>query len=52
MKKTWNNNLDWKKIDQIRYYLIEKTNQNELISKKHKRVLNYVDYSVIAISLS
>ena len=37
-----------KKIDQIRYYLIAEKNKNELISKKHKKVLNYIDYSVIA----
>ena len=41
-----------KKIDEIRNYLIEKRNQNELMSKKHKkvcRVLNYIDHSLIVI---
>ena len=35
-----------KTIDEIRNYLTEKINQNELMSKKHKkvfRVLNYID---------
>ena len=34
-----------KKIDEIRNYLIEEINRNELMSKKHKnvsRVLNYI----------
>ena len=34
-----------KKIDEIRNYLIEEINQNELISMKHKnicKVLNYI----------
>ena len=34
-----------KKIDELRNYLIEETNRNELMSKKHKsfcRVLNYI----------
>ena len=42
-----------KKIDEIRNYLIEEINRNELISKKHKkvgRVLNYIDHSLIVIS--
>ena len=42
-----------KKIDEIRNYLIEEINQNELMGKKHKkvcRVLNYIDRSLIAIS--
>ena len=41
-----------RKIDEIRHYLIEEINRNGLMSKKHKkgcRVLNYVDYSLIAI---
>ena len=39
-----------KKIDEIRNYLIEEINLNELMSKKHKkvcRVLNYIDHSFI-----
>ena len=41
------------KIDEIRNYLIEKINQNKLVSKKHKelcKVLNYIDHSLIVIS--
>ena len=41
------------KIDEIRNYLIEEINQNELMSKKQRkvcRVLNYIDHSLIAIS--
>ena len=36
-----------KKIDEIRNYLMEEINQNELMIKKHKkvcRILNYIDY--------
>ena len=35
------------KTDEIKNYLIEETNQNELMSKKHKNVysvLNYIDH--------
>ena len=42
-----------RKIDEIRNYLIEERNQNELISKKYKkvcRVLKYIDHSLIVIS--
>ena len=42
------------KIDKIRNYLSEEINQNELMSKNHKkrvcRVLNYIDHSLIVIS--
>ena len=41
------------KIDEIRNYLIEKINQNELMIKKHKkvcRVLNYIDYLLVVTS--
>ena len=41
------------KINQIRKYLIKGTNQNELMSKEHKkvcRILNYIEHSLIAIS--
>ena len=37
----------------IRNNLIEESNQNKLMSKKHKkvcRVLNYIEYSLIVIS--
>ena len=43
-----------KRIDEIRNYIIEEINRNELISTKHKnvsRVLNYIDYSLIGISI-
>ena len=36
-----------KNIDETRNYLIEKINQNELMSKKHKKVyrlLNYIEH--------
>ena len=42
-----------KNIDERRNYLIEEINQNELMSKKHKkvyRVLNYVNHLLILIS--
>ena len=42
-----------KKIDKIRNYLIDETNQNVLMSNKHKkvcRVLNYMDHSLIVMS--
>ena len=42
-----------KKIDEIRIYLMAEVNQNELMSKKHKkvcRVLNYTDHSLIGLS--
>ena len=38
------------KIDEIKNYLIEETNQNELMSKEHKnvfRVLNYIDHIIM-----
>ena len=40
-------------LDEIRNYLTEEINQNELMSKKHKkvcRVLNYTENSLIVIS--
>ena len=40
-------------IEEIRNYLIKEINQNELMSKKHKkvcRVLNYIDHLLIVIS--
>ena len=42
-----------KKINEIRIYLIEEINRNDLMSKKHKkvrRVLNYIELSLISIS--
>ena len=40
-------------MDEIRNYLTEETNRNELKCKKHKkvcRVLNYIDHLLIIIS--
>ena len=48
-----NQELRLKKKNEIRNYLIEEINQDELTSKKHKkvcRVLNYIEHSRIAIS--
>ena len=42
-----------KEIDKTRNYFIEETKQNELISKKHKKickVLNYTEHSLIVSS--
>ena len=46
-----NQELRLKKIDEIRNYLIEEINQNELMSKKHKvcRVFNYSDHLLIVL---
>ena len=44
-EENMNQEFRLEKIDEIRNYLIEEINQNELMSKKHKtvyRVLNYV----------
>ena len=52
-EKSINQEFGLKKIDEIRNYLIEEINRNELISKKHKkvcRVFNYIDHSLIVIS--
>ena len=40
-------------MDKTRNYSIEEINQNELMSKKHKkvyRVLNYIDHLLILVS--
>ena len=45
--------LKLKNMDETRNYLIEEINQNELMSKKHKkvcRVLNYTEHLLIVIS--
>ena len=42
-----------KKVDEIRNYLIEEINQNILMSKKHKKsceVLNYIHHLLIVVS--
>ena len=52
-EETMNQEFSLKKIDEIRNYLIEEINRNELMSKKHEnvsRVLNYIDQPLIVIS--
>ena len=52
-EENMNQKFRLKKIDEIRNYLIEEINRNELMSKKRKnycRILNYIDHSLIAIS--
>ena len=52
-EETMNQEFRLKKIDEIRNYLIEEINWNELLSKKHEnvfRVFNYTDQSLIVIS--
>ena len=52
-EETMNQEFSLKKIDEIRNYLIEEINRNELLSKKHEnvfRVFNYTDQSLIVIS--
>ena len=52
-EENMNQEFRLEKIDEIRNYLIEGINRNELMSKKHKkvcRVLNYIDRTFIAIS--
>ena len=52
-EENMNQEFRLKKIDEIRNYLIEEINRNELMSKKHKkvcRVLNYIEHSLILIS--
>ena len=52
-EENMNQEFRLKKIDEIRNYLIERINRNELMSKKHKkvcRVLKYVNHSLIVIS--
>ena len=46
-KENMNQEFRLNKINQIINYLIEEINQNDLISKKHKkvcRVLNYIEH--------
>ena len=52
-EENMNQEFRLKKIGEIRNILIEKINQKELMSKKHKniwRVLNYIGHSLIVIS--
>ena len=40
-----------KNIDETRYYSLEEIKQNELMSKKHKKVcLNYIEHFFILVS--
>ena len=44
-----------KNIDEIRHYLLEEIMQNELMSKKHKKVcttLNYVEHVILASAIT
>ena len=46
--------LKLKNMDETRNYLIEEINQNELMSKKHKKVygvFNYIEHLLIWISI-
>ena len=48
-----NQEFKFKKMDEIRNYVIEEMNRNELMSKKHKkvcRILNYIDHLLIVFS--
>ena len=52
-EENMNQEFRLKKTDQMRNYLIEEVNRNELVVKKHKkvcRVLNYIDHSLILIT--
>ena len=52
-EKNISQKVKFKNIDETRGYLIEEMKQNELISKKHKKVckvLNYVEHLVILVS--
>ena len=52
LEENTNQEFRLEKIDEIRNYLIEEINRNELMSKKHKkvcRVLNYIEHSLISI---
>ena len=52
-KENMNQEFRLNKINQIINYLIEEINQNDLISKKHKkvcRVLNYIEHWLIVIA--
>ena len=51
-EKNMNQEFRLKNIDEIRNYLIEEINRNELQRKRHKkvcRVLNYTEHSLILI---
>ena len=45
----------FKNIDEIRHYFLEEIMQNELMSKKHKKVcttLNYVEHVILASTIT
>ena len=53
MKEKNFNNLDYKNIDQKRNYFLEEIKQNELMSRKNKKVcttLNHIEYFLILAS--
>ena len=53
LEENINQKIRLKKIDETRNYLIQEINQNELMSKKHKKVcgvLNYIERSLIVTS--
>ena len=39
-----------KKIDEIINYLIEQINHNKLMSKKHEKILKYIEHLLVIIS--
>ena len=47
-EENMNQEFRLKKIDEIRNYLIEEINQNELMSKKHKQV--FLEFWIIFIT--
>ena len=52
-EENMNQKFRLRKIDEIRNYLIEEINQNELMNKKHKkicRVFNHIEQSLITFS--
>ena len=52
-EENMNQEFRLRKIDEKRNYLLEEINQNEFMSKKHKkvcRVLNYIDHLLIVTS--
>ena len=53
LKKTEVKNFDLKNIDETRNYFLEEKEQNELISRKHKKIctsLNYTEHFLILAS--
>ena len=53
-KKTLTQEFTLKTIDETRNYFLEEIKQNELMSKKHKKVcttLNYIEHFLILASI-